>query len=40
VGFARLVTGVNGDKQLAAAIAARPDLPAELRIWLDKTLAA
>jgi uncharacterized protein (DUF2336 family) len=39
VGFARLVTGVNGDKQLAAAIAARPDLPAELRIWLDKTLA-
>jgi uncharacterized protein (DUF2336 family) len=38
-GFARLVTGVNGDKKLAAEIAARADLPAELRIWLDKTLS-
>lgn len=37
-GFARLIMGINGDKQLAAAIAARPDVPPELRIWLDKTL--
>lgn len=37
-GFARLVIGVNGDKRLATAIAARKDLPAELRVWLDKTL--
>lgn len=39
-GFARIVLGVNGNKPLAAAIAARDDVPAELRVWLDKTLAA
>ena len=38
LGFARLVSGVNGNKQLAAPIAARKDLPQELRVWLDKTL--
>jgi uncharacterized protein (DUF2336 family) len=38
-GFARVVSGVNGNKQLAAPIAARKDLPAELRIWLDQTLS-
>jgi uncharacterized protein (DUF2336 family) len=37
-GFARVVSSVNGNKQLAAPIAARKDLPEELRIWLDKTL--
>jgi uncharacterized protein (DUF2336 family) len=37
-GFARLVMGVNGNKDLAAAIAQRQDLPAELRVWLDKAL--
>jgi uncharacterized protein (DUF2336 family) len=37
-GFARLVTGVNGNKDLAMAIAARSDLPAELRPWLAPVL--
>jgi uncharacterized protein (DUF2336 family) len=37
--FARLVTSVEKDKELAAAIAKRPDLPAELRPWLDAALA-
>ena len=37
-GFARLVTGVNGDKDMATAIAAREDLPAELRPWLAPLL--
>ncbi len=37
-GFARLVIGLNGDKQLAAAISKRPDVPPELRIWLDQAL--
>jgi len=37
-GFARLIIGINGNKPLAAAIAARDDVPPELRIWLDKTL--
>lgn len=37
--FARLVTSVEKDKELAAAIAGRPDLPAELRPWLDAALA-
>jgi uncharacterized protein (DUF2336 family) len=37
-GFARLVIGLNGDKQLAAAISKRTDVPPELRMWLDKTL--
>ncbi|HEY6257390.1 MAG TPA: DUF2336 domain-containing protein [Xanthobacteraceae bacterium] len=38
--FARLVTSVENDKELAAAIAARADLPAELRPWLDAVLTA
>jgi len=37
--FARLVTSVEKDKDLAAAIAKRTDLPAELRPWLDAALA-
>jgi uncharacterized protein (DUF2336 family) len=37
-GFARLVIGLNGDKELAAAIAIRPDVPPELRPWLVQTL--
>lgn len=38
-GFARLVSAVNGDKTFAAAVAARQDLPAELRVWLDRVLS-
>jgi uncharacterized protein (DUF2336 family) len=38
-GFARVVSAVNGDKSLAAAIAARQDLPDELRVWLDRVLS-
>jgi uncharacterized protein (DUF2336 family) len=38
--FARLVTSVDNDKEMAAAIAKRPDLPAELRPWLDQALTA
>jgi uncharacterized protein (DUF2336 family) len=37
--FARMVTSVENDKELAAAIAKRDDLPAELRPWLDAALA-
>jgi uncharacterized protein (DUF2336 family) len=37
--FARLVTSVENDKELAAVIAKREDLPAELRPWLDAALA-
>jgi uncharacterized protein (DUF2336 family) len=37
--FARLVTSVENDKELASAIANRKDLPAELRPWLDAALA-
>jgi uncharacterized protein (DUF2336 family) len=37
--FARMVTSVENDKELAAAIAKREDLPAELRPWLDAVLA-
>lgn len=37
-GFARLIMSLNGDKGLAAAIAARDDVPAELRLWLAKIL--
>jgi uncharacterized protein (DUF2336 family) len=37
-GYARVIMGVNGDKDLAAAIAARSDVPAELRVWLTKEL--
>jgi uncharacterized protein (DUF2336 family) len=39
-GFAKLVMGINGDKNLAAAIAARQDVPEELRLWVAKTLEA
>jgi uncharacterized protein (DUF2336 family) len=37
--FARMVTLVENDKELAAAIAKRDDLPPELRPWLDAALA-
>jgi uncharacterized protein (DUF2336 family) len=37
--FARMVTSVDGDKELAAVLAKREDLPAELRPWLDAALA-
>jgi uncharacterized protein (DUF2336 family) len=37
--FARLVTSVENDKDLATAIAKREDLPGELRPWLDAALA-
>lgn len=39
-GFARVITALDGDKHLAGAIAARNDVPAELRVWLTKTLTA
>jgi uncharacterized protein (DUF2336 family) len=37
--FARMVTSVENNKELAAAILKREDLPAELRPWLDAALA-
>jgi uncharacterized protein (DUF2336 family) len=37
-GFAKLIMGINGDRELAAAIARRNDVPTELRVWLDKIL--
>jgi len=37
--FARMVTSLEKDKDLAAAIAKRADLPAELRPWIDAALA-
>ena len=37
-GFARVIMGLNGDKELAAAIAARDDVPPELRPWLAEAL--
>jgi uncharacterized protein (DUF2336 family) len=37
--FARLVTSIESNKELAAAIAKRNDLPAALRPWLDAALA-
>jgi uncharacterized protein (DUF2336 family) len=39
MGFARLVSAINGDKALAAAIAARPEMPAELRPFVDAALS-
>ncbi|MFZ3359128.1 MAG: DUF2336 domain-containing protein [Xanthobacteraceae bacterium] len=36
--FARIIMNVNGDKSLANAIAARGDVPEELRMWLTKVL--
>lgn len=38
-GFARVITSLDGDKNLAGAISARTDVPAELRVWLTKTLS-
>jgi uncharacterized protein (DUF2336 family) len=38
-GFARVIMGLDGDKDLAKAIAARDDLPAELRPWLKDILS-
>jgi uncharacterized protein (DUF2336 family) len=38
MGFARLINGLKGDKDVAAAIAVRPDVPAELRMWLNAVL--
>jgi uncharacterized protein (DUF2336 family) len=37
-GFARVIMGLDGDKELAQAIAARNDLPPELRLWLKDIL--
>jgi uncharacterized protein (DUF2336 family) len=37
-GYARIICGLGGDKEFAAAVAARSDVPAELRIWLDSIL--
>jgi len=37
--FARMVTSLENDKDLAEAIAKRADLPAELRPWVDAALA-
>jgi len=37
-GYARLIMSVNGDKEFAVAIAAREDVPEELRPWLKETL--
>jgi uncharacterized protein (DUF2336 family) len=38
-GFARVIMGLKGDKELAAAIAARSDVPSELRVWLTAELS-
>jgi uncharacterized protein (DUF2336 family) len=38
-GFARVIMGVGGNKDLAEAIAARNDVPAELRLWLTEPLS-
>ena len=38
-GFARLVSRIEHDKELAAAIVKRADLPADLRPWLTASLA-
>ncbi len=37
-GFARILVGINGDKEFAAAIAARNDVPDESRVWLKQIL--
>jgi uncharacterized protein (DUF2336 family) len=37
-GFARVIMGLDGDKDLAQAVAARNDLPPELRLWLKEIL--
>ena len=38
-GFARVIMGLDGNKSLAEAIAARNDVPTELRLWLVETLS-
>jgi uncharacterized protein (DUF2336 family) len=38
-GFARVITGIGGDKDLAGAVAARQDVPDALRVWLDRILS-
>jgi uncharacterized protein (DUF2336 family) len=38
-GFARVIMGLDGDKSLAQAIAARNDVPTELRLWFVETLS-
>jgi uncharacterized protein (DUF2336 family) len=38
LGFARLISNIAGDKELAAAVAARQEVPPELRPFLDATL--
>jgi uncharacterized protein (DUF2336 family) len=38
LGFARLISTINGDKQIAAAVAAREEVPPELRPFLDAVL--
>jgi uncharacterized protein (DUF2336 family) len=38
-GFARVIMGLDGNKDFAEAIAARDDVPAELRLWLTETLS-
>ena len=38
-GFARLLVGLGSDKSLASAIAARNDVPDEIRVWLDRTMS-
>ena len=37
-GFARVIMNISGDKDLAAAIAARDTVPPELRVWLTQAL--
>lgn len=37
--FARMVTSIENNKELAAAIGKREDLPPELRPWIDVALA-
>ena len=37
-GFARVIMGLDGDKSLTQMVAARQDLPAELRPWLNDIL--
>lgn len=38
-GFARVITAIGGDKDLAGAVATRPDVPDALRVWLDRILS-
>ena len=38
-GFARVVSAIDGNKDLAAAVAGRQDVPEALRVWLDRILS-